>query len=759
MRPYLAILKDSFREAFASRVLWILLVVTTLVLLVIAPVSLDEVPASRFQNGDVLKPKELIAKIREQGNASAPTPGKRIWTMLSDDSKRRLTESDNSVGRTPWQDGAKVDLSGELDGLLAKKDLYDESYWAGTTLGPEIQRLVDRGVEKLTPDELARLNRLLLEAAYPREIAHSRSRDVSFGYFGYRPFPNFPGKRKEIIDSTTSAVMGFFVGVVGIFVAILVTASIMPHTFEAGAVDLLLSKPVSRSLVYVTKYLGGCAFTLINAAYMIGGLWLISGTRLGVWNARMLLCVPLLCFLFAIYYAVSSLAGAIWKNAIVAVVMSVLFYCLCLVVDVTKSLTETFGLNYTRLVRLVPVGESLIAANEAGEIEQWNESGAKWDEVMSAQDRAAQFPRFVPRPPMIGPVYDTEHERLYAVPYVFPQFGISGGQNVIVGLRKDGFKRVASIAAPSGTSALFMTPQGDLLAIGQRGLFRLKGDPTQETKSIKAFGFDLPVSSEGAEFVPIGPETSFRTPFSAAMDPTSGDVAVCDRKQISVFERRADGGYRLRLTQERESEVSATLALANGRLVVAWGDGRVETYVGSDLSQWHLYQPEGKNAPRFAEASRDGRYVAIVFHNRRLWLYDTQLGEPCDAGFARQGSLSAAAFSGDRLLVADRFTRVSEYELDPWRTERRYAPTSRMIEILYLYGIAPLHAVFPKPGELGNMVQYLLTGKESIPMTDRRDDLGAMQMHLDIWGPIWSNLAFVAIVVGLGCWYAQRKDF
>ncbi|HEV3020933.1 MAG TPA: ABC transporter permease, partial [Pirellulales bacterium] len=563
----------------------------------------------------------------------------------------------------------------------------------------------------------------------------------------------------EMIDGATSTVMNFFVGFVGVFVAVLVTASIMPHTFEPGAVDLLLSKPVSRSLVYVTKYLGGCMFTLINAAFMIGGLWLISGARLGVWNHRMLLCVPLLCFLFAIYYAVSALAGAIWKNAIVAVVMSVLFYCVCLVVGVTKGLTETFGLNHTRLVRLVPAGETLIAANEAGEIEQWNESEAKWKEVMTGQDRAAQVPSFVPRPPMVGPVYDAKHERLYALPPTFPQFALSGGQNVIVGERNDGWKRVGGVTAPTGTSGLFMTPQGELLAVGQRGLFRLKGDPTKETKTIKAFGFNLPVASEGAKFVPAGPETSFRTPFSAAMDPATGDVAVCDRKQISVFQYEANGSYRLRLTQERESDVSATLALARGKLVVAWGDGRVETYAGDDLSQWHLHQPEGKNPPRFAEPSRDGRYVAVVFHNRHLWLYDTQRGEPCDPGIAGQGRISAAAFDGDQLLVADRFTRVSEYALETGKLVRRYVPTSRVIELIYFYGIEPLHTVFPKPRELSNMVQYLLSGSETVPLTERRDDLGAAQMHLDIWGPIWSNLAFVAVVVGLGCWYTQRKDF
>ena len=37
MRPYLAIIKDSFREACATRVLWIVLILILLALLLIAP--------------------------------------------------------------------------------------------------------------------------------------------------------------------------------------------------------------------------------------------------------------------------------------------------------------------------------------------------------------------------------------------------------------------------------------------------------------------------------------------------------------------------------------------------------------------------------------------------------------------------------------------------------------------------------------------------------------------------------------------------
>ena len=40
MRPYLAILKDSFREALASRILWVVIILTTVVLLLAAPAKM-----------------------------------------------------------------------------------------------------------------------------------------------------------------------------------------------------------------------------------------------------------------------------------------------------------------------------------------------------------------------------------------------------------------------------------------------------------------------------------------------------------------------------------------------------------------------------------------------------------------------------------------------------------------------------------------------------------------------------------------------
>ena len=82
MRPYLAIMIDSFREAFASRVLWILFILTTLWLAAIAPLSMVEQRATEFQRSEIRNWPEFISTLVDQGTADETTPGKRTWELL-----------------------------------------------------------------------------------------------------------------------------------------------------------------------------------------------------------------------------------------------------------------------------------------------------------------------------------------------------------------------------------------------------------------------------------------------------------------------------------------------------------------------------------------------------------------------------------------------------------------------------------------------------------------------------------------------------
>ena len=63
MRPYLAIVYDSFVDAARSRVLWILLAAWTLVLAAVAPFGILTGTTMEFQPDQILDPVALIDEL------------------------------------------------------------------------------------------------------------------------------------------------------------------------------------------------------------------------------------------------------------------------------------------------------------------------------------------------------------------------------------------------------------------------------------------------------------------------------------------------------------------------------------------------------------------------------------------------------------------------------------------------------------------------------------------------------------------------
>ena len=89
MRPYLAIIKDSFVEALASRVLWVLLILITLVLVALSPLGFRAERTTNFRPSDFLDVRELATRIY-QDREQDPSPGQRIWSRLDEESQERL---------------------------------------------------------------------------------------------------------------------------------------------------------------------------------------------------------------------------------------------------------------------------------------------------------------------------------------------------------------------------------------------------------------------------------------------------------------------------------------------------------------------------------------------------------------------------------------------------------------------------------------------------------------------------------------------
>ena len=464
MRPYLAIIKDSFREALASRVLWIVLILATLALVVAAPLGLKEEKTARLRRNSVRNWQALAARIDEERRADGPSPGKQIWDRWSKSLKAQLAKIEED---SPGDMTADVvaDLLDELNDLLDDPTFYDRAAWRETEPGAEADELLRRGVSKLNGEEVARLNRLLLRAAYPAQIPKDETSEIYISYLGFKPVGPMPFSRQQmtpVVKSALAGVVNIIVGTFGVLAAIVVTAPIIPQTFEPGAVDLLLSKPVSRSLVFLTKIVGGCAFIALTAAYLITGLWLIAGLRFDIWSSRLFLCVPVVVFLFAIYYSVSALAGVIWRNAIVSVVVTAIFWALCFGVWSAKELVERWWIFPERLVKLLPAGQTLLAATEDGRVQSWRSRDSTWEDVFASENAGPRPGGFALRLPMIGPVYDPHLDRIVAIQNPITAGGINlfgPAPALLVGTRKEGWVQKKGPAPPAGALALFVSPR------------------------------------------------------------------------------------------------------------------------------------------------------------------------------------------------------------------------------------------------------------------------------------------------------------
>jgi ABC-type transport system involved in multi-copper enzyme maturation permease subunit len=778
MKKYLAIIQDSFREAFASRVMWLVLIGITFLLVLLAPFGFREVLTTRFRDNDLRRPDDFLVNLRTQGPVERPSPTHRIWLQLTDKTRRQLAEvsipgKDDGPGNPFMYVSLLGTIAKEVDAMLQRADFYDADSWKGVQIASEEARDllkrrngVGKDVQPLSPLESARFNRLLLEAAFPEEIRISPPTSVQFTYAwmnALSPQPLRGSTVRESLSGLVATVMGFFVGAIGVFVAILVTAPIIPQMFDAGSLHLLLSKPISRWKLFLAKYLGGCAFILIAATYLIAGLWLILGIRFGFWEPKLLWSIPIYLFVFAVYYSVSSLAGVIWRSAVVSIAVSIFFWLMCFVVGLAKTGYENVLLNKERFIRVFYAKETLFAVDEFGWGKEWDSAKREWRDqfVLAEQRQSRPFLSFAPAVPRefrtIGPIYDPTTDRIYAAIPAFPPTKT----HFAVATRSDNWEPSSPVTAPLGTMDLLGEPSGKVLVVSSLGLSRLTGDPLAKREPIKIGSWAIPLPGGGPfQMVNPDPPVLMTQPADAAIHSQTGELALFSRSTLTIlapnknrFQKRVE--HKL----DGKERQAAVVCFAGSYLLVGREDGRVQIFDHDSLKLVKEWNPEGVNPPRFVDASPDGKWFAIVFHTGRLWLLDANKNELFRANVSGQGAISAANFTATgRLLVADRTDRVSEYSLEPLKLQQRFSPNSGLLLNGYRYILVPLYTIFPKPGELDKTFDYLISGKET-EKTEGDADLTSAQRAIDPWTPLWSSAVFTLIVLAAACAYIEWQEF
>ncbi|MEX2187695.1 MAG: ABC transporter permease [Pirellulales bacterium] len=803
MRAYATIVKDSFHEALASKTMWVLLALATLFLAALAPVGIAERGPKRFEWGDFRDRDGLTREINRQAAEDTPSPGKRIVEVEShgdppaadgdkgnDDNKSGSSDA-KSIATVPATVPATApaaasektsgpfprsgDVRSALNEAVHSRELYDQRAWADYELGDEARGLIERGVDSLDDEEVERLNRLLIEAALGRFLNVAETRSY-LGYAGWYMDESLGAGKAYLLARTLSLFTDYVLGGIGIMVALIVTSTFVPRTFETGAVDLLLSKPVSRSLVFLAKVTGGCAFVAVISAYVIGGLYLIAGLRLDYWNHQFLLCIPLLLFLFAIFYSVSALAGVLWRNAIVSVVVALVFWAACFAIGLTKEIFDAQVMMPRQVTRLVASDDQLFGSF-AGSFGMGQSAFRRWD-----ADAGAWIDTFVPAGNAelrsmpwenrfdAGPVVEPRTGRLFAVGNLTEiESSKTTGPWLLSCSADGGWQQRVLGRLPSVVRHLLVRADGKMLGLASSGIVEIPTDakPLADAKlnGEKLNGEKLDnTEANVALAVEETQVADWAMPSAAAAHDATTDIAVYDPGRLRVL-RLVDGKrYEVRVQYDVAPQAACDgegLAFVADRLVLGLFDGRILVFAVRDEKLELLAEhPQVDNtAIKQIVLAPDGKSFAARRDDQRVFWYDCAAGgdaegEPLAA--SAQGDVTAIAMTGDgELAAAYAYNHVVRFDAER-RIASKLAPQYSGVESVYWYGIVPVYTIFPKPGELGNLTKYLLYGKETVRSGDGP---GAIEQKLDIYTPIWSNVAFLSVVLAIGCWYVSRRDF
>jgi ABC-2 type transport system permease protein len=116
-------------------------------------------------------------------------------------------------------------------------------------------------------------------------------------------------------QSVIAMIMYFF----GMALSVFASAGLVAAVFEPGRIELLLSKPVSRTQLLLGRYAGNVLVVAANIVYLTAGSWIIFGIKTGVWGFGFLLSSVFTIFVFSVLLSVIVLIGVLWESAAVAI--------------------------------------------------------------------------------------------------------------------------------------------------------------------------------------------------------------------------------------------------------------------------------------------------------------------------------------------------------------------------------------------------------------------------------------------------------
>lgn len=108
--------------------------------------------------------------------------------------------------------------------------------------------------------------------------------------------------------------------------ALVTTAGFFPNLIEAGAIEVHLSKPISRTRLFLTRYLTGLLFVALQVGVFTVASFFVLGIRGGAWEPTIFLAIPVVIVFFSYLFSFCVLIGVLTRSTMPALLLTMLFW-------------------------------------------------------------------------------------------------------------------------------------------------------------------------------------------------------------------------------------------------------------------------------------------------------------------------------------------------------------------------------------------------------------------------------------------------
>jgi hypothetical protein len=318
---YLAVLKDSLREAIDTKVFLVMVVISVLMTLVGASMSFTTETSPGTMN-------RVFEREFFRGQFEAFRRGQQQTHGIRDVHAVPLDGTAEGPDRS-YRVAFRVQFQDQKTAARLKASIAAARTWVRTWCDFEGENLVFR----VTDVRLPKPDRNAQPGMFPNSVRiEVTTRPTSFTrlawphqarlFFGTVDLG--PGPLGVILFTLENYLVSGFGAWIAIIVSIVITAFFIPNMLRKGTIDLLLVKPIHRPTLLLYKFVGGLTFIFLNTMVAVGGVWAALSLRAGVWAPGFLISILTITFFFAILYAVSTLFGVLTQSPITGILMALL---------------------------------------------------------------------------------------------------------------------------------------------------------------------------------------------------------------------------------------------------------------------------------------------------------------------------------------------------------------------------------------------------------------------------------------------------